>query len=163
MPSDLIDSTQCAALLHCTPGKVEELAQAGELPALQILSAWLFVRADLLVFLAQKARADALDRRQRPHAKPAAPVPVRGPETPTSITAVAKPAIPAVHLVPAREAARLLSMGQSTFWREVAKKRLPQPVKIGGMTRWRVADLQRCVDSLDNEPTLHGTPTRSAH
>lgn len=41
-------------------------------------------------------------------------------------------------------------MGQSTFWREVAKKRLPQPVKIGGMTRWRVADLQRCVDSLDN-------------
>ena len=48
-------------------------------------------------------------------------------------------------LVPAAEAAALLSMGKSTFWREVAKGVVPGPVKIGGLTRWRVADLHRFV------------------
>jgi excisionase family DNA binding protein len=46
-------------------------------------------------------------------------------------------------LVPALEAARLLSIGKSTFWREVAKGTIPAPVKIGGASRWRVEDLQR--------------------
>lgn len=46
-------------------------------------------------------------------------------------------------LVPASEAAAMLSMGRSTFWAAVAKGALPQPIKIGGLTRWRVADLQR--------------------
>lgn len=36
-------------------------------------------------------------------------------------------------LVPAAEAAAMLSMGKSTFWREVAKGTLPAPVKIGGL------------------------------
>jgi predicted DNA-binding transcriptional regulator AlpA len=49
-------------------------------------------------------------------------------------------------LVTAAEAAALLSMGKSTFWREVAKGNLPDPVKMGGLTRWRVADLLRCVE-----------------
>ena len=48
-------------------------------------------------------------------------------------------------LVPAAEAAALLSMGKSTFWREVAKGVVPSPIKIGGLTRWRVADLHRFV------------------
>lgn len=49
-------------------------------------------------------------------------------------------------LVPAAEAAAMLSMGKSTFWREVKNENLPAPVKIGGLTRWRVADLQRIAD-----------------
>lgn len=44
-------------------------------------------------------------------------------------------------------------MGISTFWREVSKKNLPQPVKIGGLTRWRVADLVRCVEELSAKRT----------
>ena len=51
-------------------------------------------------------------------------------------------------LVPALEAAKLLSMGRSTFWREVAKGTIPAPVKIGGLTRWRVADLQQQVKQM---------------
>ena len=47
--------------------------------------------------------------------------------------------------MPAAEAAALLSMGRSTFWREVARGTVAAPIKIGGLTRWRVADLQRCV------------------
>lgn len=56
-------------------------------------------------------------------------------------------------LVPATEAARMLSMGKSTFWREVKLQHLPAPVKIGGLTRWRVADLQRCVAGQASQPT----------
>lgn len=46
-------------------------------------------------------------------------------------------------LVTAEEAAKLLSMGRSTFWQAVKKNLLPEPVKIGGLTRWRVSDLQQ--------------------
>ncbi|MFS2049761.1 helix-turn-helix transcriptional regulator [Variovorax sp. Varisp41] len=56
-------------------------------------------------------------------------------------------------LVPDREAAGMLSMGRSTFWREVKAGKLPQPIKIGGLTRWRVADLQRCVADPASQPT----------
>lgn len=45
-------------------------------------------------------------------------------------------------LVTAAEAARLLSIGESTLWRLARAGKLPEPVKIGGATRWRVADLQ---------------------
>jgi predicted DNA-binding transcriptional regulator AlpA len=50
-------------------------------------------------------------------------------------------------LVTAEEAARMLSMGRSTFWRNVSAGVLPQPVRIGGLTRWRVGDLVRLVDA----------------
>lgn len=46
-------------------------------------------------------------------------------------------------LVPVQEAAQMLSMGRSTFWQNVKNGNLPQPVKIGGATRWRVEDLRR--------------------
>ena len=50
-------------------------------------------------------------------------------------------------LVPASEAAALLSMGKSTFWREVAKGVVPAPIKFGGLTRWRVSDLKQFVQA----------------
>lgn len=49
-------------------------------------------------------------------------------------------------LVTAVEGAGMLSMGRSTFWRAVGAGVLPQPVRIGGITRWRVADLLRAID-----------------
>lgn len=74
MNPDTIDSEECAALLRCTSDQVEELARAGEIPALKFGRSWLFVRADLLAYLAEKARADALDRRAKRH--PQAPTPI---------------------------------------------------------------------------------------
>lgn len=53
-------------------------------------------------------------------------------------------------LVPAAEAAKMLSMGRSTFWNKVKLKQLPQPVKVGGITRWRVSDLRGFVDLASN-------------
>lgn len=46
-------------------------------------------------------------------------------------------------LVKAEQAAKMLNMGRSTFWARVKAGKLPQPVKIGGSTRWLVADLRR--------------------
>ncbi len=45
-------------------------------------------------------------------------------------------------LVTAAEAARLLSIGESTLWRLARAGKLPNPVKIGGATRWRAEALQ---------------------
>lgn len=50
-------------------------------------------------------------------------------------------------LVPATEAAQMLSMGKSTFWKNVREQKLPPPVHIGGLTRWRVSDLQQCLQA----------------
>jgi len=50
-------------------------------------------------------------------------------------------------LVPALEAAKMLSLGRSTFWSKVKLNQLPQPVKIAGVTRWRVADLRAFVNN----------------
>lgn len=64
-----------------------------------------------------------------------------------------KPTSPEALLVRDTVAAQLLSIGCSTFWREVKAGNLPQPIKIGGVTRWRMSDLRRCVESPANAPT----------
>jgi excisionase family DNA binding protein len=69
---DTIGSEDCAKLLHCTPEQVEELARAGEIPGLKLGRGWLFVRADLLAYLAEKAREEAQQRRAR--RQPVAPI-----------------------------------------------------------------------------------------
>jgi predicted DNA-binding transcriptional regulator AlpA len=50
-------------------------------------------------------------------------------------------------LVRDTEAATMLAMGRSTFWKAVRAKLLPDPVKIGGLTRWRVSDLRRHIEA----------------
>ncbi|OUL98352.1 helix-turn-helix domain-containing protein [Variovorax sp. JS1663] len=61
--NETIGSEECAELLRCTPSQIEELARVGEIPGLKFGRSWLFVRADLLAFLAEKARAEAAQRR----------------------------------------------------------------------------------------------------
>ena len=56
-------------------------------------------------------------------------------------------------LVKVKEAAAMLSIGESTLWREVRDGRLPAPIKIGGATRWRVSDLVASVAPPANDPT----------
>ncbi len=65
MTIETIDSDECAALLRCTSEQVEELARAGEIPGLKIGRSWLFVRSDLLAYLAEKARREADERRAK--------------------------------------------------------------------------------------------------
>ena len=63
--NETMNSVECAKLLYCTPYQVEEMARSGELPATKIGRSWLFIRADLLIFLAEKARQEAQGRRAR--------------------------------------------------------------------------------------------------
>jgi excisionase family DNA binding protein len=51
-----------------------------------------------------------------------------------------------------REAAKLLSIGKTTLWNNVKKGEVPAPIKIGGATRWRVADLLAFVANAPTTP-----------
>lgn len=62
---ETIGSEDCAKILRCTPEQVEELARAGEIPGLKLGRSWLFVRCDLLAYLAEKAREEAQQRRSK--------------------------------------------------------------------------------------------------
>jgi excisionase family DNA binding protein len=75
--TDTIDSEECAALLRCTPEQVEELARAGDIPGLKIGRGWLFVRTDLLDYLAQKAREEAAERRSKRAVQSVVPSPIK--------------------------------------------------------------------------------------
>lgn len=63
--NDTIGSEECADMLRCTVEQVEELARSGEIPGLKIGRSWLFMRNDLLAYLAEKAREEARERRSQ--------------------------------------------------------------------------------------------------
>ncbi|KFJ13224.1 DNA binding, excisionase family domain protein [Delftia acidovorans] len=63
MTTDTITAEQCAELLGCTEDTVEELSRKGELPGLKFGRGWVFVRADLLAYLAERGRQEAEQRR----------------------------------------------------------------------------------------------------
>jgi excisionase family DNA binding protein len=65
MTPEIIDATQCADMLGCEPEHAEELARCGDIPAVKIGRSWRFVRADLLAFLAERARKEAEERRAK--------------------------------------------------------------------------------------------------
>ena len=58
--SETIGSTECADLLRCTAEQIEEMARAGDIPGIKIGRSCLFVQSDLLAYIAEKAREDAL-------------------------------------------------------------------------------------------------------
>lgn len=46
------------------------------------------------------------------------------------------------------EVADMLGCSKCTVWRRAADGRIPSPVKLGGLTRWRAADIEAFVDGL---------------
>lgn len=44
------------------------------------------------------------------------------------------------------EGAAMLGCSKATFWRLVAKGAIPPPIKIGGMSRWKVSDVQKFIE-----------------
>jgi predicted DNA-binding transcriptional regulator AlpA len=49
-------------------------------------------------------------------------------------------------LVRDAEGAAILGCSKATFWRLVAKGAIPPPIKIGGMSRWKVSDVQAFIE-----------------
>ena len=53
----------------------------------------------------------------------------------------------AAKLIRDTEAAELLGCGRSTFWRWVSNGVVPQPVKLGGATRWRRNEITALIEN----------------
>ncbi len=50
------------------------------------------------------------------------------------------------------EVAAVMSVSRNTIWRWADKiEGFPQPVRIGGATRWRKADLDKYISDLETE------------
>jgi len=62
-----INAEECADLLICSVDQVEEMARTGEIPGLKIGRGWLFIKDDLIEYLASKAREEAEHRRSTHH------------------------------------------------------------------------------------------------
>jgi excisionase family DNA binding protein len=62
---ETIDARGAAELLHCDSTTVEDLARRGELPCTKVGRSWIFVRSDLLAYLAQRGRQEAEERRRQ--------------------------------------------------------------------------------------------------
>ncbi len=48
-----------------------------------------------------------------------------------------------------RETSRFLGCGRSTVWRWAAEGVIPKPLKLGGMSRWRLSELNLTVAKAD--------------
>ena len=51
-----------------------------------------------------------------------------------------------IRLITAEELARMLNVSTRTLWRLLAKGELPEPVRLGGSTRWRSEEVSRWID-----------------
>lgn len=50
-------------------------------------------------------------------------------------------------LIGAKEVARLLGRSERSVWRDEGTGRLPQPVRLGGSKRWRLAEIRAWVEA----------------
>lgn len=49
-------------------------------------------------------------------------------------------------LINAEELARLMQISERTLWRLLSGRKLPQPVRIGRNTRWRLAEVEQWIE-----------------
>jgi hypothetical protein len=63
--TETIDAAGAAKLMRCSEAEVESESRLGNIPGLKIGRSWLFVTADLLAFLAERARSEAMERKAR--------------------------------------------------------------------------------------------------
>ena len=49
-------------------------------------------------------------------------------------------------LINAEELAKLMQISERTLWRLLSGRKLPQPVRIGRNTRWRLAEVEAWIE-----------------
>jgi predicted DNA-binding transcriptional regulator AlpA len=72
---------------------------------------------------------------------------------------------PDVLLIDIKGLARMLGRSERALWRDLSAGRLPRQVKLGGMTKWRVAEIRDWVDAgCPDRATWEGSrkPSRRA-
>jgi hypothetical protein len=70
MSGETIDAKQAAELLFCSEAEAEQAARDGEIPGIKFGRGWVFVKHDLIAFIAEEARAQAQQRRAKKHPAP---------------------------------------------------------------------------------------------
>ena len=45
------------------------------------------------------------------------------------------------------EAAEMLGCSKATFWRRVADRTIPRPLKIGGISRWPISEIVAVIEA----------------
>jgi predicted DNA-binding transcriptional regulator AlpA len=50
-------------------------------------------------------------------------------------------------LLTVREAATLLQLSVPTFWRRVADRTVPRPIKLGGLSRWPRSEILAVIEA----------------
>lgn len=63
MTKETISAAEVAVLLSCTEEQAEELTRKGEIPGTKFGKSWIYVRSDLLAYVAERARQEAQERR----------------------------------------------------------------------------------------------------
>lgn len=63
MTKETISASEVAQLLNCTEEQAEELTRRGEIPGTKFGKSWIYVRSDLLAYVAERARREAEERR----------------------------------------------------------------------------------------------------
>lgn len=53
-------------------------------------------------------------------------------------------------MINVREVASILSLSTRSVWRLVAKGELPKPARFGRSARWRLADIEACIETRAN-------------
>mgnify|MGYP001796195309 CR=1 FL=1 len=56
-------------------------------------------------------------------------------------------------LASVKEVADVCKCSVATVWRRAADKTFPQPIKIGGMTRWSMSELNQFIEVAKAERT----------
>jgi predicted DNA-binding transcriptional regulator AlpA len=51
-------------------------------------------------------------------------------------------------LVRDTEAAAIIGVSKATWWRRVADGTMPQPIRIGSVTRWKVSEIVTAIEKL---------------
>jgi excisionase family DNA binding protein len=62
-------------------------------------------------------------------------------------------------LMKADEVARLVAISTRTLWRLVGAGQFPSPIRVGGSTRWRLADVQGWVSARHSNVEKFIEPT----
>lgn len=65
-------------------------------------------------------------------------------------------------LVKDTEAAAIIGVSKATWWRRVADGTMPQPIRIGSITRWKLSEIAAAVEKLANERPLVEMPKTAA-
>ncbi|MBS0263432.1 MAG: helix-turn-helix domain-containing protein [Planctomycetes bacterium] len=56
-------------------------------------------------------------------------------------------------LITARQLADKLQISTRTLWRMLSAERLPAPIRVGGIVRWRANDIERWISAGCPEAT----------